>query len=422
MNDKFTVISRPLKLANGIATANRIVKSAMSEALADERNDASDGQIAIYARWGKSGAGMLITGNALIDRRHLEHPANFVLDEHTDKARTRNYASAAKSGGAVVLAQLSHPGRQQGAENLGYRPLSISDLRLNLPNYETPDAATEEELAEVIAKFAAAAALAEEAGFDGVEIHCAHGYLLSSSLSPQINTRTDRWGGSSANRARLVLSVVRAVRESVGRNFVIAAKLNSADFQKNGFDAADSVSVAVMLQDAGVHFIEISGGNFESPMAYRHAAKNSALTNGTNLREAYFLEYARDVKAALHIPVMVTGGFRSVAVMNAALTENATDLIGIGRPFVVAPEFPADILNGDKDSAPAVERDFPDAKDLPPGAVLNWFCHQLALHGLAGDCDLSLPVLDGHKRYLERRRTTADRLRAELRNAVTSSA
>jgi len=414
-----TTIRDPLTLANGVALPNRIVKSAMSEALADEHGDASDGQVAIYARWGRGGAGMLITGNAMVDRRHLEHPANFVLDEHTDTARTRRYAQAMKSGGATVaLAQLNHPGRQQGAEDFGHAPLSISDVRLDLPGYARPVAADEAALTEVIAKFARAAALAEEAGFDGVEIHCAHGYLLSSALSPAINTRADRWGGSLANRARLALAVVDAVRQSVGDDFVVAAKLNSADFQKGGFSAEDSVATAVLLQDAGVHFIEVSGGNFESPLAYQHKSRASDATTGrtpkrnTALREAYFLEYARAVKAALRIPVMVTGGFRQAAVMNAALAESATDLIGIGRPFIIAPEFPAALLDGRIDAAPAVERDFPDARDLPPGAALNWFCHQLALHGLEGTADLTLPVVDGHRRYIDRRRATAERLRA----------
>jgi len=405
-----TTIRRPLQLTDGVVLPNRIVKSAMSEALADERGDAGDGQIKIYARWGRGGAGMLITGNAMVDRRHLEHPANFVLDRMSDKARTRRLAAAMKSGGAVALAQLNHPGRQQGAEDFGHAPLSISDVRLNLPGYAPPVAADEEDLAEVIAKFARSAAVAEEAGFDGVEIHCAHGYLLSSALSPAINTRADRWGGSLANRARLALAVVDAVRAVVADDFVVAAKLNSADFQKNGFSAEDSVAVAVMLQDAGVHLVEISGGNFESPMAYRHTSR--APKRSTALREAYFLEYARAVKAALRIPVMVTGGFRSAAVMKAALAGNATDLIGMGRPFVAAPDFAAGLLDGSRDAAPAVERDFPDARDLPPSAALNWFCHQLALHGLEGDADLELPVVDGHHRYLQRRRAAAERLRA----------
>jgi len=413
-----TTIRDPLTLANGVALPNRIVKSAMSEALADARGDASDGQVAIYARWGRGGAGMLITGNAMVDRRHLEHPANFVLDEHSDTTRTRRYAQAMKSGGAVALTQLNHPGRQQGAEDFGHAPLSISDVRLDLPGYARPVAADEAALTEVIAKFARAAALAEEAGFDGVEIHCAHGYLLSSALSPAINTRADCWGGSLANRARLALAVVDAVRQSVGDDFVVAAKLNSADFQKGGFSAEDSVATAVLLQDAGVHFIEVSGGNFESPLAYQHKSRASDATTGrapkrsTALREAYFLEYARAVKAALGIPVMVTGGFRQAAVMNAALAEGATDLIGIGRPFIIAPEFPAALLDGRIDAAPAVERDFPDARDLPPGAALNWFCHQLALHGLEGAADLALPVVDGHRRYIDRRRATAKRRRA----------
>ncbi len=400
-------INTPLELANGSVLSNRIVKSAMSEALADEHNNATAAQAAIYARWSGGGAAMLITGNAMIDRRHLEHAGNFVLDEHSDRRRTRELASAATSGGAIALAQLNHPGRQQSAEDIGARPLSISDVRLDLPGYAQPKAASEEDLGEVIAAFARSAALAKQAGFDGVEIHSAHGYLLSSALSPLINTRTDRWGGSLDNRARLLLSVVRAVRDETGRDFIVAAKLNSADFQKGGFSREDCVAVAKMLQSEGVDFLEISGGNFESPMAYRHASKKSS----TALREAFFLDYARDVKAALQIPVMVTGGFRSADVMQNALADNATDLIGMARPFVIDPEFPTKLLAGEINAAPSPERDFPPTETLPKGAVLNWFCHQLALHGLQGDHDLSLSVEEGHERYLERMRVMTGRLR-----------
>ena len=412
------MINASLKLKSGAVLKNRIVKSAMSEALADENNDASDALIRVYAQWGVGGAGLLITGNALVDRRHLEHAGNFVLDQDSDRQQTRKFAAAAKSGGALVLAQINHPGRQQTTEDIGARPLSISDVRLDLPGYAVPVAATEQDLREVIEKFACSATLAREAGFDGVEIHSAHGYLLSSSLSKKINTRTDRWGGSLQNRARLLLSVVRAVRGALGDDFIIATKLNSADFQKGGFSHEDSIAVAKMLQREGIDFIEISGGNFETPMAYRHASKSSS----TVLREAYFLDYARAVKAALQIPVMVTGGFRSREIMDAALAEGAVDLIGMGRPFIIDPQFPAKLLAGRIDTAPAVERDFPPAEELPPGAALNWFCHQLALRGKHGDIAPAVSVVDAHERYLQGIRAMARRLR-EVRavRAVTAA-
>lgn len=391
------MISHTLTLPNGRVIRNRLVKSAMSEALGDEFNNATDGLIKLFQRWSKGGAGLLILGNTPVDRWHLEHAGNFVLDEQSDMNRVRQLASAAKSGGALVLPQLSHSGRQT-PQALNPHPLSISDIPLDLPGYGKPKAATTGELETLIGQFKRSAALAKAAGFDGVQIHAAHGYLLSSSLSPRINTRNDSWGGSLKSRAGLLLSVVRAVRAEVDPQFIVATKLNSSDFQKGGFSHDESIQVAKMLQNEGIDFIEISGGNFETPVAYAYSSQK----NSTTSREAYFLDYARDIKAALDIPVMVTGGFRSRDVMNDAITEGAADLIGIGRPFIVDPEFPAKLLNGSINMAPAIERDFPPANKLPRGAALNWFCHQLALHGESGDADLSVPITVGHERYLAR--------------------
>ncbi len=384
-----------LMLPNGVKLGNRIVKSAMSEALGDARNDPTDGLIDLFERWGRGGAGMLITGNTPVDRDHLEHAANVVLDGKTDRDRMRRLATAARSGGARVLVQLAHGGRQTPAA-VNPAPLSISGRPLDLPGYGMPRAAEEGELEAVVAQFARSAGLAMEAGFDGVEIHAAHGYLLSSALSPRINTRTDRWGGPLRNRSRLLRRVVRAVRAEVGPGAIVAVKLNSSDFQKGGFSHEDSIAVARMLEAEHVDLVEISGGNFETPVAYRHAA----VAQRTARREAYFLDYARDIKAALAIPVMVTGGFRSATAMNEALAAGATDLIGAGRPFISDPAFPKKMLDGAIDMAPAPERDFPAADTLPRGAVLNWFCHQLALWGRDGAPDLELALLDGHERYL----------------------
>ena len=148
----------------------------------------------------------------------------------------------------------------------------------------------------------------------------------------------------------------------------------------------------------GIDFLEISGGNFESPAAYQYVSKNESSV----AREAYFLDYARDIKVSLRIPVMVTGGFRLKEVMNNALTDNAADLIGIARPFIIDPEFPSKLLQGLIDGAPAVERNFPAAEALPDSAPLNWFTDQLARHGMAGNSDPSVPIIEGHERCLAR--------------------
>lgn len=391
------MIGQSLTLPNGVVLNNRIVKSAMSEALADASNNPTPELMALFERWGAGGAGLLITGNTPVDRQHLEHAGNFALDDLSDMARVADLASAAKSGGAKVLAQLAHAGRQT-PEAINPHPVSVSGLRLDLPGYGDPVSASDADFDKVIAKFVTSAALAQSAGFDGVEIHAAHGYLLSSALSPRINTRQDKWGGSLENRARLAISVVRAVRAAVRADFIVAVKLNSSDFQKGGFDHHDSVKVAITLEAEGVDFIEISGGTFETPTAYQHTSKRRS----TVAREGYFLDYAAAMKSALTIPLMVTGGFRSADVMNTAIAANKTDLVGIGRPFIIDPEFPSKLLSGSIAAAPAVERDFPPADELPRGAVLNWFCTQLAHLARNGRPDLELSVEDGHQQYLER--------------------
>ena len=398
-------INEKLTLPNGIELKNRIVKSAMSEALADENNNPTQAQIDLFQQWSEGGAALLITGNTPVDRMHLEHAGNFVLDPKSDLKQVSALVAAGKSGGAKMLAQLAHAGRQT-PEAINPHPTSISEVRLALPGYGQPFPATEAELSEVIAKFVQSARRAQEAGFDGVQIHAAHGYLLSSSLSPRINTREDRWGGSLENRARLVLEVVRAVRNAVVPGFILAVKLNSSDFQKGGFTHADSVQVAFMLEAEGVDFIEISGGNFEEPTAYQHTSKSAS----SQAREAYFLDYAAAIKDALDIPLMVTGGFRSASVMNDAIQNGKTDLIGMGRPFIADPKFAAKLLSGAISMAPAIERDFPPADSLPRGAVLNWFCSQLALLGKQGRPDLSMSIEEGHENYLDQIRFATERL------------
>ena len=389
------MIGRPLTPPCGAVLPNRLAKSAMSEALADSRNDISDGMIALFRRWAAGGAGMLITGNMPVCRHHLEHAANVVLDGDTDTRQLRSLAEAGRSGGGLILAQINHAGRQT-PESVNPNPLSLSPVKLALPGYAPPREATAAELEEVVSQFARAARLAKDAGFSGVEAHAAHGYLLSSALSPRINLRSDEWGGTLEKRARLPLEVVRAVRAETGPDFVVGVKLNASDFQKGGLTREESVATARMIQGAGADFVEVSGGNFEQPDAYQHHPDAGRHPE----REAYFLDYARGVKAALDIPVMATGGFRSRAAMTRALETGGADIIGMARPFIAAPDFPARRLSGEIDSAPAPERAFPPADELPRGAVLNWFCHQLLLRGQTGDADLSMPVLEGHEKYL----------------------
>ena len=234
-----------------------------------------------------------------------------------------------------------------------------------------PQALTEQEILELIERFALAAKTAMETGFDGVQIHAAHGYLLSQFLAPDANQRDDRWGGSLENRARMLLEVVRKNRELVGDDFVVAVKLNSADFQRGGFEAEDSVTVAGWLEEAGIDVLEISGGNYENPRFMNLAGMQNEpgtqlpetqVRESTAKREAYFLDFAKQLQKTTKTPLLVTGGFRSADAMADAITNDGISLVGLARPLCVDPDYASNLLNG----GTTIDR-FEDKLRLGPG-------------------------------------------------------
>jgi 2,4-dienoyl-CoA reductase-like NADH-dependent reductase (Old Yellow Enzyme family) len=224
--------------------------------------------------------------------------------------------------------------------------------------FATPKAMTERDIHEVIARFVNAAKLGEQAGFSGIQIHAAHGYLVSQFLSPLTNRRTDRWGGALENRARLLLDTVKAVRAAVSPNFSVAVKLNSADFQRGGFDTADAKRVVAMLNELPVDLVELSGGSYEAP-----AMQGSARDGRTLAREAYFLEFARDIAAIAKMPVMVTGGIRRIGVVQQVL-DSGIAMAGIGTALAIKPDLPNAWRKG-KDPRPEI-------------APINWKSKPLA--------------------------------------------
>jgi 2,4-dienoyl-CoA reductase-like NADH-dependent reductase (Old Yellow Enzyme family) len=364
MSKPVNILSEPLLLSNGASLPNRLAKAAMTEGLADARGYPSPELERLYAHWGRSGCGLLITGNVQVDRHHLERPGNVVIDRQPDaemQAALMRWAAAAKAGGARVWMQISHAGRQTAAI-VNPHPKAPSAIALDLPGkqFGVPVAMSEADIAETIERFAMAAAAAQAAGFDGVQIHAAHGYLLSAFLSPRANQREDRWGGSLKNRARLLLEVLRVVRERTGPAFSIAVKLNSADFQKGGFSFSDSTRVAEWLAAGGVDLIEISGGNYEQPrmmdMQGMEKPDTSALPASTAAREAYFVDFASEMRRQVRVPLMVTGGFRTAAAMASALGGGDVALIGLGRPLCVATDCVKALLAGERDSLDRWER------------------------------------------------------------------
>lgn len=337
------LLSQPLTLPNGAVLPNRLAKSAMSEAMGTDDNRVTPGLVKLYAAWAKGGIGLSITGNIMVDRRALGEPGNVVIEDDRDLPLLREWAAAGKSHGGAIWVQLNHPGKQspRGLNAVNLSPSAVPFAPEMRAFFDTPRAMTEAEIQDVIRRFARAAAIVKQAGFSGVQIHGAHGYLVSQFLSPRHNVRTDDWGGSPQKRRRFVLEVYRAMREAVGPDFPIGIKLNSADFQRGGFTEAESLDVMTALAEAGIDMIEVSGGTYEAPAMAGLRQKES-----TRAREAYFLDFADQLRRQVSVPLMVTGGFRTVAGMGEALASQALDLVGLARPLAVEPDAPLRLLAG----------------------------------------------------------------------------
>ncbi|NMZ17871.1 NADH:flavin oxidoreductase/NADH oxidase family protein [Pseudomonas rhodesiae] len=325
----------PLHLPNGQIIANRIAKAAMEENMADLNQAPSRALKQLYKAWADGEPGLLLTGNVMIDRRAMTGPGGVALENEEHLDSFREWADVARAKGVHFWVQLSHPGRQTMA-NLGQQALAPSAIAMDLGSFSkmfaTPRAMTEEDIQDVIQRFATSARLAEKAGFSGVQIHGAHGYLISQFLSPLSNHRTDRWGGSLENRARLLLEVIHAVRASVSPSFCVAVKLNSADFQRGGFDAADARGVVEMLNPLPIDLLELSGGSYEAP-----AMQGEARDGRTLAREAYFLEFAKELASIATMPLMVTGGIRRLPIVQQVL-DSGIAMAGIATALTLEPQ------------------------------------------------------------------------------------
>jgi 2,4-dienoyl-CoA reductase-like NADH-dependent reductase (Old Yellow Enzyme family) len=336
-------IASPLTLPNGITLPNRLAKAAMEENMAESGQLPGAKILQLYRAWSDGGAGLIITGNVMVDARALTGPGGIVLEAHTPLAPFIDWAQVMRSRGAQAWVQLSHPGRQVRAEMGGaaWAPSAVPlDLGKHSKLFAQPKAMTAAEIDETIQRFGAAAHAAEQAGFTGVEIHAAHGYLLSQFLSPLTNLRTDEWGGSLANRARLLLDVVRVVRTRVSTTFCVAVKLNSADFQRGGFSEDDATQVVLWLNELPVDLVELSGGSYESPAMQGRTADGRTLA-----REAFFIEFARTIAGVARMPIMITGGIRRRAIADDVLAGGIA-VVGMATALAIAPDLPREWLAG----------------------------------------------------------------------------
>jgi 2,4-dienoyl-CoA reductase-like NADH-dependent reductase (Old Yellow Enzyme family) len=333
----------PLQLRSGQVLANRIAKAAMEEGMAGPGQLPDERLHALYQRWGSGGAGLLITGNVMVHAEAMTGPGGIVLDSAAPLEPFREWARAAKSGGAGIWMQISHPGRQVQANMPGvvWGPSDIAvDVGRHSKRFGQPEAMTAAQISNTITRFAITAQRAEQAGFDGVEVHAAHGYLLSQFLSPLVNNRTDEWGGSLENRARMLCETVRAIRGAVSPGFAVAVKLNSADFQRGGFDIDDAKKVIAMLEPLGVDLVELSGGSYESP-----AMSGRPADGRTAAREAYFLDMAADVVGSSALPMMLTGGITQFDTAERVLA-NGVAVVGIATALAATPDLPHRWRNG----------------------------------------------------------------------------
>ena len=332
-NPVFTSFTLP----SGLVLKNRIAKAAMEENLAQEDQTPSQALKNVYSAWAKGGTGLIITGNVMVDHLAMTGPGGLVLEQSTDITAFAELARLSKQNNCKVVMQINHPGRQV-FKKMGGKALSASSVALNMGKHShlfgVPKAMTQTDIDDVITRFTQTALQAEKAGFNGVQIHAAHGYLLAQFLSPLTNKRDDKWGGSLQNRARLLLEITRSIKAVCSPTFSVSVKLNSADFQRGGFEPSDAQVVVDLLNELNVDFVELSGGSYEAP-----AMQGKTGDERTLAREAYFLEFAKAISHRSSIPIMTTGGISRLSIANNVI-ESGVALVGIATALAYQPNLP----------------------------------------------------------------------------------
>ena len=320
----------------------------MTERLAGSDHLPNEKHEVLYRHWAQQGSGLLISGNVIVDRHHLESANNVVIGGMQNRSAFTKWVEAATSNNNHFWAQISHAGRQANIfSNL--KPKSASNVKLKkLGFFAKPVPMTVSDVEETIHLFVDGALFCKEVGFTGIQFHAAHGYLLSQFLSPRTNKRQDSWGGSIENRAKMLFEIVDQSRKKLGSDYPISVKLNSADFQRGGFEEEDALFVIRGLEERGIDLLEISGGTYENLVFLTEQKKRAS----TQSREAYFMDFASKVRSFSSLPLMVTGGFRTKAFMNEVLANNELDLIGCARPFLLDESFPNSFLEDKEEAIP----------------------------------------------------------------------
>jgi len=318
-------------LAMGFLTLpNRFVRSATQDYMARDDGEVTDRQIGLFRALAEGEVGLIITGHAYVHPLGKAGPNQIAIFDDRFVPGLMRIAEAVHGGSSKVFVQLAHAGRQTKKRHIGGTPVSPSAVP-DPVSKSAPREMTPREIEALIADFIRAGLRARDAGFDGVQLHAAHGYLLSSFLSPHTNRRTDGWGGSLANRVRVAVEILRGLKAGAGRDFPVMAKLNTTDFLEHGLSLDDAVAAARIFEAEGLDGIEVSGGMAES-------GKGSVWTGvRAEADEGYFVENAAAVKRAIRIPVSGLGGIRTLAVAERFVAEGRMDLVSMSRPFIRDP-------------------------------------------------------------------------------------
>lgn len=333
------MLFEPIGIA-GLYIQNRFVRSATHEWLAEEDGTPTPYIGNMYEKLAKYEVGLIISGYSYINpagkssqRQQGIYDDRFIEPYRQITGQVHKYCSK-------IALQIVHGGRQALTSPeypYGLAPSAVKDASSGI----TPQAMTKEQIQQTIEDFAQAVRRAQAAGFDAVQLHVAHGFLLSSFISPYTNRRNDEWGGSVENRTRIIVKIIRRAREMVGVEFPIMAKMNATDgFADRGLDAPECVDVALALESAGVCAIEVSGGIFEAGGVMSMTGINSPE------KEAYFREYAKIIKQAVGIPVLLVGGLRSRAVMEEMLVCGYADMVSLSRPLIREPDLVMKFMEG----------------------------------------------------------------------------
>ena len=316
---------------NSMDLSNRFVRSATWEGMATDDGAVTSKLIETMVALARGGVGLIISSHAYVRPEGQAGPRQLgIYKDDLVRGLQKMTAAVHESGGKIVL-QLAHAGNFAAERLIGGPPLAVSDFEglAKSPRREI----TAQDIREIVVAFADAARRAKSAGFDGVQIHSAHGYLLSQFLSPAFNRRQDNYGGNIHNRARIHLEVYDAIRKAVGRDYPVLIKMNCQDFAENGLILEDSLHAASLLANAGIDAIELSGGLITG-------GKLSFSRTGINSedKEAYFKGDARECRKEIDIPLILVGGIRSFEVAERLVESKVADYISMSRPFIREPD------------------------------------------------------------------------------------